>query len=187
MRLMECTESAAEERVAAAVIVAATEVPINVRRFMRCILPLWERKGTGFKEKKKGGPTGSDRPPELEASEEQPQAELHAALRVGSAGMQEVGRGYAAWVAGIAADRDCAAIHAAVNAVVLRVVEQVEVLPAEIETACFGEGEALEKAEVEIDAAGTVQSVASHVTEGQAGWNGVRCGVEHQRTADPRD
>src|SRR5437879_10803441 len=47
----ESAESAAQAGLAAAERVAATEAPINVRRFMGGILPLWEGKGTGVQKK----------------------------------------------------------------------------------------------------------------------------------------
>src|ERR671922_864196 len=111
--------------------------------------------------------------PGLGTSELEAQAELHATCEVSTAGMQEARASDAARVTGIAADRDRAAIHAAVNTVVLRMVEKVEILPAEIEGSRFREREALEKAEIEVDAAGTVQSVAAHVTEGQPDGSSV--------------
>src|SRR5256884_9219485 len=63
--------AAAQLGLAAAERVAASEVPINVRRFMRCILPLREEKGTAIRPKKKGGLTNGPplelKPSELEA------------------------------------------------------------------------------------------------------------------------
>src|SRR5207302_1166257 len=91
--------AAAQLGLAAAERVAASEVPINVRRFMRCILPLREEKGTAIRPKKKGGLTNGP-PLELKPSELEAQAELHAARQVSAAGMQESRRGYAAWIAG---------------------------------------------------------------------------------------
>src|SRR5437879_13769823 len=84
-------------------------------------------------KKKKGDPTGSDRPPGLGTSELEAQAELHAASRMCTAGMQEARTADTAWVTCRARRSD--AVHAAVNAVVLRMVEQVEILPAKIERA----------------------------------------------------
>src|SRR5215469_6865899 len=68
--------------------VAASEVPINVRRFMRCILPLQRGKGTSDSSKKEGG-DGNRRPPWLGASELEAQAELHPAREMRIGGMEK--------------------------------------------------------------------------------------------------
>src|SRR5712691_12423504 len=99
-----------------------------------------------------------------------------------TAGMQESRRSYAGWITGRRANRS--AVHAIVNAIVLRVIEKVEVLPAKIESARFAEREALEKAEIEVDTAGVGQGVAAHVSEGQSRRNCESCGVIEQRSAD---
>ena len=59
----------------------------------------------------------------------------------------------------------------------LRVVEEVERFPAEIEAGVFADGEALEEAEVEVNAARQVQGVAPDVAEGEAGGDGERSRV----------
>src|SRR5436189_4406944 len=110
----ESAVSAAQAGLAAAERVPATEAPINVRRFMGGILPLWEGKGTGVQRKKKGDPTGSDRPPGL-GSELEAQAKLHAARRMCTAGMEEARTADTAWVTCRAGRSD--AVHATVNAV----------------------------------------------------------------------
>src|SRR6266576_1955617 len=173
--------AAAQLGLAAAERVAASEVPINVRRFMRCILPLREEKGTAIRPKKKGGLTNGP-PLELKPSELEAQAELHAARQVSAAGMQESRRGYAAWIAGGAGWPD--AVHAAVNAIVLSMIEKIEILTAKVKRSCFGEGETLEQPEVEIQAAGVAQRIATHVAEGQAGRDRVSRGIIKQWAAD---
>src|SRR5256886_16903951 len=82
------------------------------------------------------------RPSGIGLLELEPQAKLHTARQVRTAGMQEYRRTNAAWIAGRRANRS--AVHAVVNAIVLRVIEKVEVLPAKIECARFAEREALE-------------------------------------------
>ncbi len=106
-----------------------------------------------------------------EKSELEAEAELHAASEVSAAGMQEFR----------------ASIHAGIHAVILRVVEDVEVLPAEIESASFAEGEALEEAEVEVDATGAGKGVTADVTKGQAGRNCECVRIEEKRTANAGD
>ena len=54
------------------------------------------------------------------------------------------------------------------HGVELRVVEEVEVLPAEIQAGSFGECEALEKAEIKVGAARQIQGVASDVSKSKA-------------------
>src|SRR5437762_5896024 len=96
--------------------------------------------------------------------------------------MQESRRGYAAWIAGGAGWPD--AVHAAVSAIVLSMIEKIEILPAKVERSCFGEGETLEQPEVEIQAAGVGQRIATHVAEGQAGRDRVSRGIIKQWAAD---
>src|SRR5690242_20472394 len=122
--------------------------------------------------RKKGGPVCRTALSGLGTSELEAHAKLHAASQVSAAGMQESRAADAARITRRARGPD--AVHAAVDAVVLRMVEEVEVLPAEIERPRFREGEALEKAEVKVDPAGTVQGIAAHVAEGQARGSGVR-------------
>src|SRR5947208_17087188 len=96
--------------------------------------------------------------------------------------MQESRRGYAAWIAGGAGWPD--AVYAAVNAIVLSMVEKIEILPAKVERSCFGEGETLEQPEVEIHSAGVAQRIGTHVAERQAGRDLVSRGVIRQWAAD---
>src|SRR2546428_1786515 len=107
---------------------------------------------------------GRTAPPQSRLLKLEPQAELHTARQVRTAGMQEARTADAAWVTRSARRSD--AVHAAVDSVVLRMVEKVEVLPAKIEFARFAEREALEKAEIEVDAAGVGQGASAHVAEG---------------------
>ncbi len=69
-----------------------------------------------------------------------------------------------------------------VDAVELRVVEDVERFPSEFEPGFLVYGEALESAEVEVDASGQVQSVASDIAEGEAGRNGKGIRVIEERS-----
>src|SRR5690348_10724096 len=78
------------------------------------------------------------------------------------------------------------AIHSAGDAVVLRVVEEVEVLPTEVDCGALTEREALEEAEVEVEAAWTVKRVSANVTEGEACGGGKRASIEENRPADTR-
>src|SRR5690349_24713315 len=78
---------------------------------------------------------------------------------------------------------DRGAVHAVVNAVVLRMVEKVEVLPAKIERARFAEGESLEEAEIEVNSAGIGQCIAAYVAKGQPNRNLVGCRVIKQRAS----
>src|SRR5258706_595628 len=103
---------------------------------------------------------------ELEA-----QSELHAARQMRPAGMQEVGR----------------TIHTAVHTVVLGVVKEIVVLPAEVNGVVFGPGEALGQAEVKVHAARVGQCAPANVTEGQADGDRESIRVVKQGPADPRD
>ena len=52
---------------------------------------------------------------------------------------------------------------------ILRVVEEVEVLPLELDAGPFGDREALEGAEVKVQTAWQVDGVAAHVAESERG------------------
>src|SRR5215831_4383943 len=80
-----------------------------------------------------------------------------------------------------------ASIHAGINAVVLRVVEDIEILPAEIECASFAEREALENAHVKVDAAGTGKCVAADIAEGQSSRYGKGVRVVQKRATNAGD
>ena len=125
-----------------------------------------------------GGVLGVN-PLELEA-----QAELHPSRQMRSARMQEARTGAAC----VCRRRtDWGAVHAVSHAVILRVIEQVEILPAEIESVSLAEGESLKKAKIEIDAAWIGQRVASNVAKCQPDWRGERCGIVKQRPPDTRN
>src|SRR5437870_12673858 len=63
-------------------------------------------------------------------------------------------------------------------------IKNIEVLPTKVERSYFGERETLEQPEVEIQAAGVAQRIATHVTEGQAGRDRVSRGIQKQWAAD---
>jgi len=133
-------------------------------------------------------PRGGQEESELEA-----QTKLHAARQVCAAGMQKAGRSYVIYRVAVYADRISRgagwprAVHARVYPVVLRMVEEVESLPAEVECASFAEGEALEEAEVKVDAARIGERIAATVAEGQTRWRFVRTGIVEQWPTDARN
>src|ERR1700682_556970 len=71
--------------------------------------------------------------------------------------------------------------HAVVDAVELRVVEDVERFPTEFESGLFIDGEALESTEVEVDTAWVVQSVPPNIAECEAGGDCKSVRVIKQR------
>ena len=91
-----------------------------------------------------------------------------------SARVQKARRTDAACVTGCRAYRS--AIHGVVDSVVLRMIEQVEIFPAEVECILLAESKALE-AEVEVDSARVGQSVAPDVAKRQARRRCIRRGL----------
>src|SRR5438876_9261950 len=101
-----------------------------------------QKKGDAWKKLRRPGVVEGKS--ELEA-----EAELHAARIMRAVKMQE----------------RAAAPEAVINAVELRVIEDVERLPTEFETSPFVDGEALKGAEIEVEAARQVKGVTSDVAE----------------------
>src|SRR6266478_3436260 len=66
-------------------------------------------------------------------------------------------------------------------------VEEVKVLPAEIESSRFAEREALEKTEIEVYSAGAGQGIATDIAKGQAYWSGISRRVIEERTSNGRN
>ena len=95
--------------------------------------------------------------------EEETQTELHFARKVRCVGFQEG-----------------ATPKSIVNSAELRVIEEVEVLPTEIKTSFLTELESLENTYVKVQSARLVESIATHVPEGETRGNGVRGGVVEQ-------
>src|SRR5215471_497177 len=108
---------------------------------------------------------------ELEA-----QAELHAASSVSAVEMQKAGSREAAGIA------RRGAVHGTVDAVVLRMVEEVVDLPAKFESGLFLDGEALEEAHIEVGAAREIQRVATNRAVGQTDGDYVRPWIVVERT-----
>src|SRR5215469_14743363 len=138
---------------------------------------LFGKKGNKDSVKKEGRrsePDSNRRLSGFRASEIEPQTELHTAWIVRA---RQVHEGCASkgssrlwrW-------------HGAVYAIKLRVIEEVERFPAEFEPGALIDREALESAEVEVDASGQIQGVAPYVAEGEAGWNGKGIGVIEHRS-----
>ena len=67
------------------------------------------------------------------------------------------------------------------DTVVLRVVEDVVIFPAEIEAGFFGDGKSLEQAEIEVNAAGVIQRVAAYGAECKSLGSREGCGISDQR------
>ena len=103
-----------------------------------------------------------------EKSELEAEAELHAAWIVSAVQVQE----------------RAAAPEAVINAVELRVVEDVERLPTEFETSPFVDGEALKGAEIEVEAARQVKGVTSDVAERKPARRGEGRGIVKERPGD---
>src|SRR5215467_13280107 len=129
------------------------ELPINVRRFMGCILPLRGKKRTEIQRKRRRGHLpekvravrlGQTALSGLGTSELEAQAKLHAARKMRVSEMHETG-------AIETCSRVCF-VHISVDGVELRVIEEVEVLPTEVDCFSLTKGEALEEAEVEVQA-----------------------------------
>src|SRR5262249_40514054 len=77
--------------------------------------------------------------------------------------------------------------RAVIDALVLGVVEDVEGLPAEVDSPCLAETKALEQAEVKVYAAGAGQCVPAEIPEGETGWGRKRCWVVKQGPANCRN
>src|SRR6267378_6868848 len=71
------------------------------------------------------------------------------------------------------------------NLIVLGVVEKVEVLPTEVDRFRLPEGEALEQAEVEVQAARQMEGVAPDVSERESRRQSEGRGVIKQRPSNP--
>src|SRR6516162_10016911 len=61
-------------------------------------------------------------------------------------------------------------VHISVDRVKLRVIEEVEVLPTEVDGFGLTEGEALEKSEVKVQAAGQIERIAADIAKREYGW-----------------
>src|SRR5436305_4297104 len=124
------------------------------------------------------------------ASELEAQAKLHAPREMRVSGMKKRGCCDAPGVAGgVVCTTGAVHCHAAAssrtaNLVELRMVEKVEVLPAEIDCFILAEGKALEEAEVEIQAARQVKGVASHIAEGESRGQGECSRVIEKRASN---
>src|SRR6266850_5522762 len=94
----------------------------------------------------------------------EPQAKLHATPIVCVGHMEEVAR-----------------TKVCVDRIELRMIEEVKVFPAEVESGLLVNGEFLEKAEVEIEASRQSQCVASDCTERKAFGNGKSRRVVRER------
>src|SRR5580700_11572947 len=121
---------------------------------------------------KKAPPSSVEFPLKVET-----QSELHDARQVSRVYVQEV--------CAVESTRGDLVRHAAVDAVELRVVEKIEILPPEIHASFLGELEPLEEPEVKVRAARQIQGIAADVSKSKARGNrkGQRVVEERARYA----
>ena len=126
----------------------------------------------GFDEKKAVRPVG---PPLLVEAELEikPQTELHAARRVCAREMQKIG--------GAQSRADGASTVAE-----LRVIENVEILPAEIDAGLLADGEPLEDANVKVQAARQVEAIPADIAKCKAPRHGKCSGIVKERSKRAR-
>src|SRR5215472_4310309 len=78
-------------------------------------------------------------------------------------------------------------VHISVDRVELRVIEEVEVLPTEVNGFGLTDGEALEKTEVKVQAARQIERIAADIAKRESGGYGESCRIVKYGSTNVRE